>query len=281
MSTTLNRVRRTINRHRMLRPDDRIAVAVSGGKDSAVLLDVLCRIEEKFPRAELVPFTVDEGIRGYRDAAIDCAKALVMGHGLTLRVFSFEELFGITLDTLVARRPPHALGACSYCGVLRRRAMNHAATVLQADVVATGHIMDDETQTVLMNLLRGDPYRIARNYRPRSRPVPGLVSRVKPIMELSERDVVAYAHHLSLSYHSFPCPYAAEAYRSDVRRFLNHMEHRHPGTMLAVLHSAESIAAALNASSPNMSVLRCERCGAPTSVSVCKVCSILDSIRSW
>jgi predicted phosphoadenosine phosphosulfate sulfurtransferase len=73
-STTLQRVRRTINREKMLREDDRIAVAVSGGKDSAVLLDVLFRIEQDFPNVELVPITIDEGIQGYRDKALDFAK---------------------------------------------------------------------------------------------------------------------------------------------------------------------------------------------------------------
>ncbi len=278
ITTTLDRIRRTINRFGMLRESDRIAVAVSGGKDSAVLFDTLCRIEDRYPHAEIVPFTIDEGIQGYRDEAIQSAKDLVARHGMPLHIYSFKNLFGHTLDEIVVLRNTRALGACSYCGVLRRRAMNEAAKDLTADVVATGHIMDDEAQTVLLNILRGDSRRIARTNRSRSNPIPGLVPRVKPIMELTERDIVAYAHNISLPYHDVPCPYAGEAYRTDLRAFLNDMEYRRPGTLLSVLRSAHDISEAFSEAGMHRPILRCERCGEPTSVRICKVCTLLEEL---
>ncbi len=279
IKTSLDRVRRTINKNQMLKDDDRIAVAISGGKDSAVLFDIICRIESAYPHSEIVPFTIDEGISGYRDKALDAAKQLVAEQGMELEVRSFSESFGLSLDEIISKRDTSDMGACSFCGVLRRRAMNDAALELNADVVATGHILDDESQTLLMNIMRGDSKRIARSNRSRLHPIPGFVPRIKPIMELSERDVVAYAHHLNLAYHDVPCPYATEAYRTDIRAFLNEMEHKRPGTLLAVLKSGEDIVDAFEHLRSTSEIKLCERCGSPTSMKICKTCTLLEEIR--
>lgn len=278
ISSTVQRVRRTINREKMLRENDRIVVAISGGKDSAVLLETLYRIEKDFPRSELIPLTIDEGIQGYRDKALEAARKLASDLKLTLEVRTFKDSFDRPLDEIVEMRPEKSIGACSYCGVLRRRAINTAAKELRADVVATGHNLDDEAQTVMMNMMRGDSQRIARTNKSRNRPVKGLIPRVKPIKEISERDIVAYTHQLSLPYHDVPCPYAVEAFRNDLRAFLNDMEHKRPGTMLAILRSAETIAEALEQNESSSTVQSCESCGAPSSARICKVCSMLANL---
>jgi uncharacterized protein (TIGR00269 family) len=262
----------------MFREDDRIAVAISGGKDSAVLLDVLHRIENSYPDSEIIPVTVDEGIQGYRNEALEAARDLARALGLKLEVISFQDVIGHSLDEIVGRRNEKSLGACSYCGVFRRRALNEVAKQIGADVIAIGHNLDDEAQTVLMNIMRGDSRRIVRTNVPRNRSIEGLVSRVKPITQLSERDIVAYAHHLELPYHDVPCPYAGEAYRNDLRLFLNEMEHKRPGTLLAVLRSAETITRVfLESTSPWKPVI-CERCGMPSPSIVCKACKMLEEI---
>lgn len=278
VQTTLDRVRRTINRHKMLEEEDRIAVAISGGKDSAVLLDILHRIESNFPKSEIIPVTIDEGIHGYRNEALEAARELTKSLDLHLEVLSFRDLIGHSLDEIVEMRNERSLGACSYCGVFRRRALNAAAQQLEADVIATGHNIDDEAQTVLMNIMRGDSRRIARTNVPRSRSIEGLVPRIKPINEISERDIVAYAHHLELVYHDAPCPYAGEAYRNDLRLFLNEMEHKRPGTLLAVLRSAETMTAAFLDSPSIWKPMTCERCNMPSSTKLCKACEMLEEI---
>jgi len=275
----LDRIRNTINQRGMFKRDDRIVVAISGGKDSAVLLDTLVRIEEEYPETELCPITIDEGIAGYRNKALTAARELTSGLNLTLTVLTFKDLFGYSLDEIVANREENGLGACSYCGILRRRAINRAARELDGDVIATGHNLDDEAQTVVMNVLRGDAHRIGRVNRTRDDTMAGFIPRVKPITKISERDVVAYAHHFSLPYHDAPCPYAHEAYRNDVRQFLNKMEHNHPGTLLAVLGSSEKIAEVMRSDTPSFQFNSCARCGNPTSAKVCRVCRILEKIE--
>lgn len=278
IKTTLSRVRRTINRKKMLHRGDRVAVAISGGKDSAVLLDILHRIEDSFPDSELIPVTIDEGIKGYRDEALESAKTLARSLGLKLEVQSFEDMFGLSLDKIVQLRSDITVGACSYCGVLRRRALNTAAFGVGADVIATGHNLDDEAQTIMMNMMRGDSQRIVRTNRPRNKSIEGLVPRIKPILELSERDVVAYSHHLELPYHDVPCPYYREAMRNDLRDFLNEMEYKRPGTLLAILRSGEAITASLEPNTPALQSERCEKCGEVSSGRICKVCRLMDEL---
>jgi len=279
VQTTTDRVRRTINRHKMLEEDDRIAVAISGGKDSAVLLHILHKIEANFPKSELIPVTIDEGIKGYRDQALEAAKKLTKSLDLALEVISFKDLFGHSLDELVKMRTDKSIGACSYCGVFRRRALNEAAENLEADVIALGHNLDDEAQTVLMNIMRGDSRRIARTNVPRSRSVEGLVPRLKPLSELSERDIVAYSHHLGLVYHDVPCPYSGEAYRNDLKPFLNDMEHKRPGTLLAILRSADAMTEAFLAQPSDWPLKICERCNSPSPSNICKACKMLEEVR--
>jgi uncharacterized protein (TIGR00269 family) len=277
--TTIDRVRKTINAQQMLREDDRIAVAISGGKDSAVLLDVLHKIERRYPHAELMPLTIDEGISGYRDKALQAARKLSFSLNLNLEVYSFKDLFGDTLDEIIELRGEDALGACSYCGVLRRTALNIAAKDLNADVITTGHNLDDESQTILMNILRGESIRIARTSRRREDTIEGFVPRVKPLTEISERDIVAYSYHLMLPYHDVPCPYAGEAYRNDVRDFLNKMEYERPGTLLAVLRSGEAIADMVPQKRGSIEFCECIECGEPTPSGLCKGCQMLREIR--
>ena len=274
IKTTLSRVRRTINRKKMLQRGDRVAVAISGGKDSAVLLDVLHQIEDGFPDSELIPITIDEGIKGYRDEALESAKALAHSLGLKLEVQSF----GLSLDEIVQLRSDITVGACSYCGVLRRRALNTAAFEISADVIATGHNLDDEAQTIMMNMMRGDSQRIVRTNRPRDKAIEGLIPRIKPILELSERDIVAYSHHLELPYHDVPCPYYREAMRNDLRDFLNEMEYKRPGTLLAILRSGEAITASLEPNAHALQSERCEKCGEVSSSRICKVCRLMDEL---
>ncbi|NHI83159.1 MAG: TIGR00269 family protein [Candidatus Thorarchaeota archaeon] len=275
VKTTQLRVQKTINKGKMLREDDRIAVAISGGKDSAVLLEILVQIEKDYPRTELAPLTIDEGIKGYRDRALEAARELCSKLDLALEVRTFKDLFGHSLDWIVENRENSSTGACSYCGVLRRQALNTAALEIEADVVVTGHNLDDEAQTVVMNVMRGDSRRIARTNRSQEFPIPGLVPRAKPIKELSERDIVAYAYYLHLPYHDVTCPYAEEAYRNDIRTFLNEMEHKRPGTLLAILRSGDAIAEIYELLPQVARIHKCVSCGMPTSKKICKACSLL------
>jgi uncharacterized protein (TIGR00269 family) len=265
----------------MFKFDDKVAVAVSGGKDSLSLLHILSRLERSRPKASLVAVTVDEGIKGYRDEAMEIAAAECKKLGIPHYVVSFKELYGLTLDEIVTQkreRSETGLTACAYCGVLRRRALNEAARRVGASKIATAHTLDDEAQTILMNVFRGDITRLAKE-KPVSEEVhPRFVQKVKPFCEIPERESALYAYVRKFKFQATPCPYASEALRNDVRSMLNRMEEKHPGTKFTILKALERMRPALEDTCRENNFEDCVECGEPASGKLCKVCEILKQL---
>ena len=272
------RVRTAIGRYDMLGPKDRIAVSLSGGKDSLSLLHVLAKIERDFPGSELLAITVDEGIGAHRAEGIKAASGLCRRLGVEHVVVSFREHFGITLPELLkaVEGEARALDPCAYCGVLRRRAINDVARELGAGVIAVAHNLDDMVQAWLMNLLRNNLPRLVR-FGPVTRAEhPGLVTRVRPLCLIPERETAFYAFIHGFTGPEAPCPYARAALRNEIRVFLNRLELRHPGTKFALFRAFERLIPVIQASLPEGRLRECERCGAPSSGRLCKVCEFLE-----
>jgi len=274
------KVQATISKYEMFQFDDRIAVAVSGGKDSVTLLNILAKIERKFPKSKLFAVTVDEGIKGYRDEAVEIAKENCNKLGIKHLIVSFKELYGYDLDEIVevVRRRKPGLTPCAYCGVLRRKALNLAARKVKANKLATAHSLDDEVQTILLNILHGDPLRLARA-KPVSDDIhPKLVKRVKPFCEIPEREIALYAYLRKIRFQSFPCPYASEALRNDVRNMLNRLEEKHPGTKFTVFRSIEKLRPAIENLIVKEKLRNCRYCGEPTTSDTCMPCQMLRDL---
>lgn len=274
-----DKTRATISKYEMFEFDDRIAVAVSGGKDSTSLLYVLEKIEREFPKSTLVAVTVDEGIKGYRDEALKIAKKNCEKLGVEHHIVSFKELFGYKLDEIVKLMKKHdmELSPCAYCGVLRRRALNIAARQVDADKLATAHSLDDEVQTMLLNILHGDPLRLARAKPVTEEIHEKLIRRVKPFCEIPEREIAFYAYLKDIEFQSYPCPYAPQALRSELRTILNRLEERHPGMKYTIFRSIESIRPALEGLAEK-ELKECKICSEPTTGEICKVCELLQKL---
>ncbi len=275
------KVRGTIGKYQMFGFDDKIALAVSGGKDSVNLLHILSKIERAHPKSSLVAVTVDEGIKGYRDEALEIAA----GNCKTLRVehhvVSFKKLYGFTLDEIITRvrsKGERALTACAYCGVLRRRALNCAARDVCADKLATAHTLDDEVQTSLMNIFRGDIGRLAKEKPFTDNVHPLLVCKVKPFCEVPERESTLYAYVKQIRFQDTPCPYASEALRNDIRTLLNRMEEKRPGTKFTVFKSIERLRPTLVEVVEKGEFQECIECGEPASSSLCRTCEMLRDL---
>ena len=277
-----SKVRGTISKYEMFEPKDKIMVAVSGGKDSVTLLHILTKIEKAFPDAALSAVTVDEGIKGYRDEALKVAMKNCQKLDVEHVVTSFKEMYGYMLDEIVnmiRERKEKGLTPCSYCGVLRRRALNTAAREAGVDKLATAHSLDDETQTILLNIIHGDALRIAR-----AKPVltvihPKLVQRVKPFCEVPEKEIAFYAYLRRIEFQTIPCPYAQTALRNDIRTMLNRMEEKHAGTKFTIFRSIERIRPALEAIAEETKLQNCKICGEPTVRELCKPCQMLQELR--
>jgi len=279
-----DKVRATVAKYEMFQHDDKIMLAVSGGKDSVTLLHILAKMEKYFPKASLCAVTVDEGIKGYRDEALKFAVKNCRKLGVEHTVTSFKDLFGVKLDELVKliqkkTRARSGLTPCAYCGVLRRRALNVAAREAGADKLATAHNLDDETQTILLNMVHGDALRIARVKPFLTERHPKLVQRVKPLCEVPEKEIAFYAYLRRIEFQGVPCPYAGTALRNDIRVLLNRMEEKHAGIKFTLFKSAERIRPALERMAEEAKLRECKFCGEPTVDGVCKLCSMLRELN--
>lgn len=264
------RVAKTIAKYDMLRYNDRIAVAVSGGKDSLALLKVLAKIESKFPESSIVAITVDEGISVYRDEAIKNAEDFISKMDNIEHVkTSFKELFGFALDDVVKDGIVDKMGIkpCTVCGVLRRRALDVVAKRVGASVIATAHTLDDVVQTYLMNVFRGDVDKLPFGTRIE---LEGFIPRVAPFKLTPESEVVMYAYLHNIPFQSHVCPYARTSMRDMIRNFLVEYEETYPGTLYTALTSFEKLI-----KPSTIQLQKCEVCGVPTSRRVCRACEIL------
>jgi cytoplasmic tRNA 2-thiolation protein 1 len=263
------KTKRSVSKYRMFGPHARIAVAVSGGKDSLSLLKVLCELY--LPRRnEIIAISVDEGVAGYRDEALEHARAVAEELDVEHVVVSYKDLFGFSLDEALDWKEERPISSCSFCGVFRRRAIDEAAARANATVVATAHNLDDYIQTFMMNLMHSDVERLGwldPAYVDDSFPV----RRVKPFIEIYEEEVALYAFLAGVPFQSVSCPYMHEGLRSEVRDYLNEMEANHPGMKNVLLRSSLDVISRFAHTSEKESV-PCRRCGRPSSNSLCNVC---------
>jgi cytoplasmic tRNA 2-thiolation protein 1 len=278
--STVEKVRRTISKYGMLRRGERVGVAVSGGKDSISLLKILHELNRG--EGELVALTVDEGVKGYRDEAIEHARALCEQLGVDLVLVSYSELFGFSLDQALDWKDERELSSCSMCGVFRRRAIDEAALKAKVDVVATAHNLDDYVQTFMMNLLHGDVERLGW-LDPASHDESFPIRRVKPLTEVYEEEVALYAYLSKIPFQSASCPYMHEALRSEVRDNLNELEAKHPGMKNVLLASALEVTSRLSGGArdgdrPPKETVPCTKCGKPSSRGVCGVCRMTEIV---
>jgi uncharacterized protein (TIGR00269 family) len=272
------KVRRTITKHDMLQFDDHIAVAVSGGKDSLTLLNILVKLEKHFPKSRISAISVDEGIKGYRDEALEIARKACERLGVEHVVVSYDDLFGTTIDELTELH----LGQtpCSYCGVFRRKAINRAAALIGANKIATAHNLDDEVQTVLLNMLHGDPWRTMRSGPVLRDTRRKFITRIKPLFEILEKEIVLYAYLNRYDFQSVACPHGEQALRNDIRNFLNQMEQKHPGTKFTLGKTADKLRELLTRTAPLSQLNECARCGDPTPHQLCEACIMLATIAA-
>ncbi len=276
------KVRATVAKYKMLNHNDRLAIAVSGGKDSISLLTILAKMEKRYPRASLVAVTVDEGIHGYRDEALLIAEQNCRQLGIEHHSVSFSQLYGYSLDEIVERikERKSELTPCAFCGVLRRKAMNICALEVGANKIATGHTLDDEVQTSLLNIFHGDVPKIAAEKPVTDFVHPRLVQKIKPFCEVPERETALYAYVKDISFQSTPCPYAGEAMRNDIRGLLDRIEERHAGTKFTVFKSIERLRPAVHDLLAQKGLFKeCKECGEPTPSDICMACQLLNQVK--
>ena len=273
-NTILRKAAKTISKYKMIKNDELVVVGVSGGKDSLVLLSILKKMSETH-NFKIIAVTIDEGIPGYRDEALEIVKNFCTKLDVEFRTYSYKELYDVTLSESLELRDEEKTTSCSICGIFRRRALDHAAKELNADVIATGHNLDDTLQTFLINTLSGDANKIGwMNPDNESKQI----RKIKPLCEIYESEIVFYAFTNNLPFQSEPCPHMNEGIRTEIREFLNSIEDQHSGIKNNMYRSILKISDIMKDASFKEKRI-CSNCGNECSGKICAVCSMITDLK--
>ncbi|MFT4891723.1 MAG: hypothetical protein ACI9YT_002658 [Halobacteriales archaeon] len=287
-----SRVRRRVREDNLLPADaspedpETWVIGLSGGKDSVVLTTILAETFANDPRIDPVAVTIHEGIEGYRDESVAASRELVADVDVRHELVSYADEFGVRMDEVVEDDPEN-MAACAYCGVFRRDVLERYAAEYDADLLLTGHNLDDEAQTALMNFLEGDVAQIAKHYdaslapRDERHDDEAFVPRAKPLRDVPEKEVALYAHLRDLPAHVAECPHSEEAYRGEIQSLLLRLEEDHPGTRHSIMSGYEELAALAAEEykgDGGADLGECEECGATTTRDVCRTCGLLASL---
>jgi tRNA 2-thiocytidine biosynthesis protein TtcA len=179
-------VRETCETYELLRPGDRILVAMSGGKDSYTLWHLLTRLVPRLPFAvELVAVHLDQAQPGYDGAGL---RAYLESTGWPFEILR-EDTYSVVTSHLDDRQT-----YCSLCSRLRRGILYTAAERLGCTKLALGHHRDDSLETFLLNLFySGKLQAMPASYRTDD----GRFEVIRPLVECGERDIATLAAHLA------------------------------------------------------------------------------------
>ncbi|KIR38266.1 cytoplasmic tRNA 2-thiolation protein 1 [Cryptococcus deuterogattii 99/473] len=235
---------------------ERVAIGASGGKDSTVLAHVLSVLNKRYDYGlDLYLLSIDEGITGYRDDSLETVKQNQVEYGLPLKILSYSELYGWTMDKIVEQVGKK--NNCTFCGVFRRQALDRGAAQLGVDHIVTGHNADDIAETVLMNIMRGDIARLARCTAVTTQSE-DTIKRSKPFKYAYEKEIVI----------------------GHARVFLKDLESVRPSAIVDIIHSGESFVLEQSVQRGMKALQTCLRCGYISSNDLCKACALLEGLES-
>jgi len=266
-----NQVREAIRKYRMLARDERVLVAVSGGKDSLALWDVL--IEEGYRTTGL---HLDLGIFDYSVESRAKCETFAAARGVPLVVVPVVEEVGAPVPLIqhVTRRPP-----CSACGLSKRYLMNRVALEHDIPVVATGHNLDDEAATLFGSVLHWQTAALARQSPALGSTHAKLARRVKPLYRLSERETAAYAFLRKIDYIVEECPFARGATSIAHKEILSRLEDVSPGARHNFLFGFLEKARSSFERDTTLVLNECVRCGQVTTGTLCAFCKLADQVK--
>ncbi len=276
-----DKVFKTIRKFDLFNFEDKFCVAVSGGKDSITVLYLTQKyLKKKGLQDNLFALAIDEGIANYRDKTLDFLKDFCEKYKIELHIKSYKELFGSTQDENVKklREKGTNISPCNICGTYRRTSLNKTARDLGATKVVTGHNLDDEAQSVLLNIFKNNFKILARQG-----PFNGVIGddmfvpRVKPLYLCSEKEVKLYTILKGFDTGFDECPYAKGAFRQNLGEMLNDLEDKHKGVKNSVVSFYLEIQDSLKEKYKEdfgKGVSYCTECGEPSQRKVCNTCEM-------
>lgn len=263
-------VAETIHKFKMFKPDDQILVAVSGGKDSLSLWQVLSRLGYK---ADGMYVCLGISQHNYSDVSKEKCKAFADKLGQKLHIVDLQTELGMGIDSI----KNYYRKTCSACGTIKRYYMNRLTLEQGYTVIATGHNLDDEVTTLFANLIQWSEGYLSRQY-PIIPEKNGLARKVKPLVRNSEKQAAIYALTSGIDYIRDECPYSTSATSISYKENLNRLEEIHPGILRFFL--TNFFRSKKDKPMGEDVVLNpCTSCGQPTIAGLCKFCRMKEKIK--
>ncbi|MBR9678761.1 MAG: TIGR00269 family protein [Nanoarchaeota archaeon] len=264
---------RAIKNNKLIRQSDKILVACSGGKDSMLVLYLM----SQHYHAQTTALHVDQGICGVSSPSLKIVKKYCALWDIPLKIVSFKQEFGKTLDQMV-KKTDHS--PCYVCGVVRRYLINKTAREEGFTKLATGHNLDDEAQSILMNVVMGDLRRQARlGYSTGIVTHKGFVQRIKPLRDVYEKETMINEQLKEWNLFTCNCKYAIDSFRGRMRDLLDDYEAKHPQTKKNIINFYDSKIIPKLAQKQIKPVKNCANCGEPSSQEPCKTCQIINKLK--
>ena len=279
---THDQVSKAIKSQGMFGKDDRILVAVSGGKDSLALWDILLTLGYKADA-----LYVNLGIAGYSDRSHEkvrhFAETVASPQGATLHTHTVEKEAGAGIKelSLVVHRP-----TCSTCGTIKRYQFNRVAIEQDYDVMATGHNLDDEAARLLGNVLHWQEDYLAKQSPSLPASIERFAKKVKPLYRLTERELAAYCVLNRIDYIVDECPMAQGARTLLYKEVLNRLETESPGTKQYFYwgfleKQSKPASAGTTMTEKDQALLHpCPTCGQPTTADTCSYCKLMARAKT-
>ncbi len=261
----------TIRKFKMFTLDDRVAVAVSGGKDSLGLLHIL-----KSENFDVFGVFIDLGLGEFQERVNQAVQRFSDEFHVDIVRYSLKEHHGVDLPEIAKRRRKQS--PCSFCGTIKRYLMNKIALENGARVLATGHNLNDETAFLLANALRWDSEYLSRQSIVLQSTHPKLLKKVKPLAFLTEKETAAYAFLTGIDFVRESCPFSKGARLFALKRTMTQLEARSPGTKLRFYREFLSFKRDHLPEPGSVQLNGCEICGYPTTARVCAFCRITQSL---
>ena len=282
-----NAIHQTIIDYKMITPDDKVIVGLSGGKDSITLLHNLIQLSKKNFLKSIQVLIIDEGIKDYRAKSIADATSFCKDNNVTYKVISFKDRIGKTLDEINVffKNRYDRRYTCNYCATIRRRLLNEGAKELNGTVLAVGHNLTDFTETYLMNVLYNRLHLIGRQYlfkRESDEMKKSFIKKVKPLLQIPEEEIHLYANLKKLKFYPSHCPYREEdpILRKKVLKFIQEMKNFSPEIEYNLLRSFNKLSKKLNETSSIPQPNNCLKCGYPSgSAQVCTYCKLIQTLN--
>jgi uncharacterized protein (TIGR00269 family) len=265
-----SKFKRTIKKYKLLEKSEKIIVAASGGKDSSVALYLLHKLGY-----EVEALYINLRLGHYSDRCEASVRELCSRQGIKMHILDINEEFGMRMCNI--RQGVQSclkVSNCMVCGVVKKWLLNKEARRLKMDKIVTGHHLDDESQTIIMNFLQGN-LMLGANSGPMTGSLEDkkFVPRVKPLYFIAEEDIKEYAKLKGLEVVYEKCPCAASSLRIRTREFLSKLDEK---TNQRIVGNFLEILPRLKKQLHKQKIIYCKSCGEPSRNEVCKKCELLN-----